>query len=238
MTGEFFRSKRWPRRCDGERKVWWRVHGQVDQNACAGTANDHPAEGIAVIDPLHGPTPLADRSLQCIARDGTCPRSGAVKKSRSSVARDVRCCASRPLPLPGGSPCWRAERRTAWPTLAGKPTDPADYLPPLRRSLAAGRDQRRPRRPNRARQNKVLPQVSQQRAIDVSQDVGGRSLLRDDLVHPGPVGPGPKVEHAPWRRPVQVQRQLHHRQRPRHVQPRQPIRNPHRLSARGRLLTE
>ena len=129
MTGEFFRSKRWPRRCDGERKVWWRVHGQVDQNACAGTANDHPAEGIAVIDPLHGPTPLADRSLQCIARDGTCPRSGAVKKSRSSVARDVRCCASRAPPPARRKPLLAGRAKNSLANSSWK-ADRSGRLPP------------------------------------------------------------------------------------------------------------
>ena len=64
---------------------------------------------------------------------GTCPRSGAVKKSRSSVARDVRCCASRAPPPARRKPLlagraknslatssWKADR-SGWPPPATTP---------------------------------------------------------------------------------------------------------------------
>ncbi len=49
------------------------------------------------------------------------------------------------------------------------------------------------------------------------------------------VGTRAKVEDPPGRRPVQVQRQLHPRERVRHVQARQVIRHPHPPTPRGRL---
>jgi hypothetical protein len=64
------------------------------------------------------------------------------------------------------------------------------------------------------------------------------SLLQDGLVHACPVGARPQVEHATGCRPVEVQRQFHHRQGVRHVQSRQVVRNPCRPAARGRLLGE
>jgi hypothetical protein len=38
-------------------------------------------------------------------------------------------------------------------------------------------------------QDKVFPQVNEQRAINVGKDVGGRAFLQHDLVQPCPVGP-------------------------------------------------
>jgi len=79
-------------------KVWWRVHGQVDQDPGVSAADDHPAERAAVMDPLGSPAVLAGCGLQASRAAETWPRSGVVKKSRSSVGRAVRCCASRAAP--------------------------------------------------------------------------------------------------------------------------------------------
>jgi len=78
-------------------------------------------------------------------------------------------------------------------------------------------------------------EISEQRAVDVSEDVGGPSFLQDDLVHACPVGAQPEVEHASWCGPVEVQRQFHHREGASHVKSRQSIRDPRQSSARGRL---
>ena len=125
---------------------------------------------------------------------GTCPRSGAVKKSRSSVGLGVRCCASSAASPPAGSPCWRAARRTSWSPPAGRAAVRAGRRSPSPFRLAGRRDQRRPRRPDRSRQDQVVPQVGEQRAVNVSEDVGGPSFLQDDLVHASPVGARPEVE--------------------------------------------
>ena len=61
-------------------------------------------------------------------------------------------------------------------------------LPSLRLGLNRERDQRYPRRPDASWQDKIFPQVNEQRPVDVGEDVGGRSFLQHDLVRPCPVG--------------------------------------------------
>jgi hypothetical protein len=88
-------------------------------------------------------------------------------------------------------------RRTAWRPPSGKQSAPAsrrpwprsqDLRPPSRRGPAGGLDHRGPRRSGRSRKHQLIPEVEQQRAVNVGQDVGWTSLLEHDLVHTSTVG--------------------------------------------------
>jgi hypothetical protein len=140
------------------------------------------------------PRDAASRASQAA---GTCPVSGVVKKSRSSVGRVVRCCATRAAPPASRSPYSRAGRRTAWRPPSGKQSAPAsrqpwprpqDLLPPSRRGPAGGLDHRGPRRSDRSRKHQLIPEVEQQGAVNVGQDVGWTSFLEHDLVQTSTVG--------------------------------------------------
>ncbi len=76
VAGEFFRCERRPGCGRGGRKVWWRINGQIDQDSSISTADDHPAECVAVMDSLRGPASLAGCGLQGIARGGNVPVFG------------------------------------------------------------------------------------------------------------------------------------------------------------------
>ena len=76
MADEFFWRKRRPGQGRGGRKVRRRINGQVNQDSSVSTADDHPAEHVAVMDSLHEPAPLANRGLQGIARGGNVPAPG------------------------------------------------------------------------------------------------------------------------------------------------------------------
>jgi hypothetical protein len=76
MPGEFFRRERRPGRGRGGRKVRRRINGQVNQDSSIDTADDHLAEGVAVMDTLRGPASLAGCGLQGIARSGNVPALG------------------------------------------------------------------------------------------------------------------------------------------------------------------
>src|SRR6185437_14434821 len=89
--------------------------------------------------------------------------------------------------------------------------------------------------PDRPRKHQIVPQVNEQRAVHVGQDVGRAALLQHDLVHARAVGPRAKIEYPSGRRPVQVQRQLQLRKRVCYVQARQVIGHPRPPAPRGRL---
>jgi hypothetical protein len=76
VAGQFFWRERRPGRGRGGRKVRRRVNGQVNQDPGINTADDHPAEGVAVMDSLRGPASLAGCGLQGIARGGNVPAFG------------------------------------------------------------------------------------------------------------------------------------------------------------------
>ena len=186
-------------------------------------------------DPASSPTPPAPkwRARHNRRKD---QRGEADRGQAQRAAQPARPATTRSPAPPAGSPCWRAARRTSWPLPAGRAAVRACRRPLSSGRLAGRRDQRRPRGPDRSREDQVVPQVDEQRPVDVGEDVGRPSLLQDDLVRACPVGARPQIEHASRRGPVEVQRQFHHRQGPRHVQSRQPVRDPCRPSARGRPL--
>jgi hypothetical protein len=136
---------------------------------------------------------------------GTWPRSDAVKKSRSSVGRAVRRWAGRPPPGKRLAPARRSRLR-ACPDLASSRCRRTGCLYHWR-----------PRCPDGPWEHQVIPQVGEQRTIDVGKDVRRPPLLQDDLVYPRTVRAPPHIEHPAWGRPVQVHRKVHRRQGAGHV---------------------
>ncbi len=76
MADQFFWRECRPGRGRGDRKVRRRINGQVNQDSSINTADDHPAERVAVMDSLRGPASLAGRGLQGITRSGNVPALG------------------------------------------------------------------------------------------------------------------------------------------------------------------
>jgi hypothetical protein len=56
------------------------MHGKVNQHPSIGTADDHPAERVAVMDPLRGPASLADRGLQGVTGGEYMPALGGCEE--------------------------------------------------------------------------------------------------------------------------------------------------------------
>ncbi len=91
----------------GGGKVRWRVHGQVDQDPAVSAADDHPAERVAIVDPLGNPASLAGRGLQGIAGGGNMPalRGGEEVEVLGGPCREVLCeqrCSPRQQEAPAG----------------------------------------------------------------------------------------------------------------------------------------
>src|ERR1017187_7101073 len=88
----------------------------------------------------------------------------------------------------------------------------------LGRRVQRNSDNRSPREAHRTRKNQLVPQIDQERTIDIGQDVHRTALLQHDLVDPGTVRSGGQIEHPPRGRPAQVQWQPDLRERLLHIQ--------------------
>ena len=197
VAGEFFRGECRTGCRLGRGEVWRRVHGQVDYDCAITVPDDQPTECAAVVDPLGAPAPRPGCSLQGVAGCRYVSRFRSGEEVEILGRSGVRCCATRAAPPASRSPYSRAGRRTAWRPPSGKQSAPAsrqpwprpqDLLPPSRRGPAGGLDHRGPRRSDRSRKHQLIPEVEQQGAVNVGQDVGWTSFLEHDLVHTSTVG--------------------------------------------------
>jgi hypothetical protein len=93
VAGELFRGKRRPGCGNGGREIRWRVHGQVDQGTGVQAPDNHPAESVAVVDPLRGPAALTGSILRGIARGGNVSALGCGEEVEvfSRSCREVLC---------------------------------------------------------------------------------------------------------------------------------------------------
>ena len=93
VARELFRGQRRPGRGRGGGEIWWRAHSQIDQDPAVSAADDHPAERVAVVDPLGDPASLAGCGLQGIACGGNMAALGGGEEVEvlGGPCREVLC---------------------------------------------------------------------------------------------------------------------------------------------------
>ena len=172
---------------------------------------------------------------------GAWPRSGAVKKSRSSVGRVVRCCASRAAPPPSKNPLLAGRLKnslvtSSWKSVRFGHADPSRgslariYAAIPRDAWITGAHADRTARGSTRSSHRSTSSAPSTKAM---LSAGRPSCSTTSYTRA--VGPRAQVEYPSRRRPVQVQRQPHRRERVCHVQARQVIGHPHRPAPRGGL---